>query len=133
MDPIRDLVDELIASSVVSTDRIRRGEPASGDAQGPGGFLKFVVLVPLPSTRNLRLPVERITVIARCYAATYSEARILASEVAREVNNRGPRIGLSLIYRSFAPSVGGEERDPDTGQPQVNVTLTLHAATVAVS
>jgi hypothetical protein len=133
MDPIRDLVDELIASSAVSTDRIRRGEPASGDSQGPGAYQKFVVLVPLPSTRNPRLPVERITVIARCYAATYSAARILASEVAREVNNRGPRIGLALIYRSFAPSLGGEERDPDTGQPQVNVTLTLHAATVAVS
>lgn len=133
MDPIRDLVDQLIASSAVSTDRIRRGEPASGDALGPGDYLKFVVLVPLPSARQLRVPVERITVIARCYAATYSDARALANEVARAVHNRGPRIGLALIYRSFAPSLGGEERDPDTGQPQVNVTLTLHAATVAVS
>lgn len=133
MDPIRDLVDELAASAAVSTDRIRRGEPAPDDAQGPGGYQKFVVLVPLPSARNPRAPVERITVIARCYAATYADARALANEVARAVHNRGPRIGLSLIYRSFAPALGGEERDPDTGQPQVNATLTLHAATVAVS
>lgn len=133
MDPIRDLVDELIASPIVGTERIRRGEPAPDDAQGPGAYQRYVVLVPLPSARNLRLPVERLTIIARCYAATYTDARALANEVARAVHNRGPRIGLVLIYRSFAPSVGGEERDPDTGQPQVNVTLTIHAATVAVS
>lgn len=132
MDPIRDLIDELIASPAVGTDRIRRVEPAPGDAQPAGAYQAFVVLVPLPGLRSARLPVERITVIARCYAATYSQARTLATEVAREIHNRGPRIGLCLIYRSFAPSLGGEERDPDTGQPQVNVTLTLHAATVAV-
>lgn len=132
MDPIRDLVDELIASSIVSTDLIRRGDPAPGDAQQAGAYQKFVVLVPLPSVRNPRAPVERVTVVARCYAATHSETRALANEVARAVHNRGPRTGLGLIYRSFAPSLGGEERDPNTGQPQVNVTLTLHAATVAV-
>jgi len=133
VDPIRDLVDELIASSSVSTERIRRGDPAPGDSQGPGGYLRFVVLVALPSTRMHRVPVERLTVVARCYAESYSAARILANEVATAVHNRGPRIGVSLIYRSFAPSLGGEERDPDTDQPQVNVTLTVHAATVAVS
>lgn len=132
-DPIRDLVDELVASPTVSTDRIRRADPAPGDAKGPGEYQKFVVLVALPNTRMHRVPVERLTVVARCYAASYSAAREIANEVAAAVHNRGPRRGLSLIYRSFAPSVGGDEKDPDTGQPQVNVTLTIHAATVAVS
>lgn len=133
MDPIVDLINELVADPAVSTDRIRRGDPARDDAQPAGSYRKFVVLVRLPAERRPRVPVQRMTVIARCYAATRAEATQLAGEVAAAIHNRGPRIGAALIFRSFAPSDGGEERDPDTGQPLVNLTLTLHAATVAVS
>ena len=139
MDPIIDLINELVADPGVSTDRIRRGGPATGadpDAQPPGSWRKFVILVRLPTAqdvRAMRAPVRRMTVVARCYGASYAEASTLAREVEAAVHNRGPRIGVSLIYRSFVPADGGEERDPDTGQPLVTLTLSLHAATVAAS
>jgi hypothetical protein len=134
LDPVRDLMRELVVDPTVSTTAIRRDEPAPGDAQGPGSYQKFVVLVALPSERALgRVPVQRATVAARCYAATELEARALAGEVGDAVHNRGPRSGLGLIYRSFAPSYSESQKDPDTGQPFCVATLTLHAATVAVA
>jgi hypothetical protein len=134
IDPLDELSAELVADTSVSTERIRRFEPWPDDVRGPGAYLKFVVLVRLDSSRELgRLPVQHVPVVARCYAASDYDAVQLAGQVSDAVHNRGPRGTPARIYRSFAPSDGGIQKDPDTGQPYVEVTITLHAATVAVA
>jgi hypothetical protein len=136
IDPIRTLRAELAAEPAVSaiTTRIRRGDAAPEDKQGPGSYVPFVVLVRLDSEREVRAPVGVAPIAARCYAATREGAVALWGAISDALNNRGPRIANGvLIHRSVAPSDGGDEQDPDTGQPLVTGLIRLHFATQPVA
>ena len=109
--------------------RVRGGEPAQGDALGPGKYQRFVVLVRLARTRLKRAPIQEVNYAARCYGTTHQDAAALAGEVSDAVHARGHRItpgGLS-IFGSFDDGGGGSAVDPDTGQPYEVVLISVGA------
>ena len=108
---------------------MRGGEPAAGDALGPGRYQRFVVIVRLARTRLKRAPIQEVTYAARCYGVTHQDAAALAGEVSDAVHSRGHRItpgGLS-IFGSFDDGGGGSAVDPDTGQPYEVVLISVGA------
>lgn len=113
--------------------RVRADKPAKGDAQGPASWRRFVVLTALGYTRwrKGRLPLQRVRVGVRCYAATEQDAADLYGELSDLLDNRGPRLSAAgvAIYQSL-DEVGGEvERDPDTDQPYATGVIELLAGT----
>jgi hypothetical protein len=126
-DPVRDILAELAAApavSVLAGNRIRRFEPAPGDARGPGEWVPFVVLVRLGGSRPRgRLPVQQVPIGARCYGRSDHEATALAGAVVDALDNAGPR---GAIYRTYVPEVGETLTDPDTGQPYAEVVIESH-------
>ena len=135
IDPLGKLLTEIRDNSAVAalTTRVRGGEPAPGDSAVP--FLRFIVLVRLGAARDKRAPVQEVRIAVRCYGSTYADAAALYGAVSDAIHNVGPRIGASgvLIYRSFADSGTGAERDPDTGQPHEDGVISLFAATGVVT
>lgn len=127
-DPLRDILAEIAAAPAVAAivgDRIRRWEPAPGDARGPGEYVPFVVLVRIGGSRARgRLPLQQVPTAARCYGRTDHEATQLAGAVADALDGAGPR---GSIYRTYVPEVGGTVADPDTQQPYVEVLIETHA------
>lgn len=128
VDPMRSILAELAASPAVAAiagDRIRRYEPAPGDARGPGEYQPFVVLVRIGGSRERgRVPLQQVPIAARCYGATDHEATQLAGAVADALDNVGPR---GSVYRTYVPEVGGTLSDPDTGQPYLEVLIEAYA------
>ena len=117
------------------TARVRGGEPAPGDALGPGHYQPFVVLVRLGAQREKgRVPVQEVRIAARCYGATYQQAAALHGAVSDAVHNVGPRISPSgvLVYRSYDDIGQGATTDPDTLQPYEELIVGVWAATQAV-
>ena len=116
------------------TTRIRGGEPAAGDALGPGSYVPFVVLTNLGSRREPRAAMQTVRIAARCYGASFPLAAALAGAVSDAVSNIGPRRSSSgvLIYRTYDDIGLGAEKDPDTGQPHQDLIVEVFAATVAV-
>jgi hypothetical protein len=137
IDPLRTARAEIAALPAVATitaGRIRRGDPAPGDAQGAGKYQAFVVLVRLDTSRDARLARLEVPIAARCYGRDREEAAALWGAISDGLNNRGPRIldGV-LVHRTFAPSDGGDAEDPDTKQPMVAGLIRYHVATAAVA
>ncbi len=128
IDPLRSILAEIAAAPVVAAlvgDRVRRFEPAPGDARGPGEWQPFVVLLRLDGTLELgRLPVQHVPIAARAYGRSDHEATTLAGAIADALHNVGPR---GELYRTYTPSIGPSLRDPDTGQPYVEVLIESHA------
>lgn len=117
------------------TSRVRGGEPAPGDALGPGKFQRFVVLVRLGTQREKgAAPVQQVRIAARCYGATFADAGVLEGAVSDAIHNVGPRMnaGGTLIYRSFDDVGQGARKDPDTGQPYEELVIQVWAATQVV-
>lgn len=115
--------------------RVRGGEPAKGDAQGPGAYLAFVVLVQLGAPRQPRVPVQFPRIAARCYGRSHAEAAALRWAVSGAIHNRGPRIhanGLG-IYQSLDDEGGDQQTDPDTGQPYQTLVIEAPATTQVVT
>ena len=105
-----------------------------GDARGPGEYVPFVVLVQLDAPRDIRVPIQRPTIVARCYGRTPAEAASLRWAVSNAIHHIGPRVhanGLG-IYHSTNPTGGEQEADPDTGQPMQALVINAVATTVAV-
>jgi len=123
------------AAVAALTDRIRGGEPAEGDAQAPGHYQRFVVLVRVGHTRERRAPVQELRLAARCYGSTFADAAALAGAVSDAVHAVGPRLASSGIgiYGSFEDSGLGATKDPDTGQPHEDLLLRIVAPTVKVN
>lgn len=121
------------AAVAAITTRIRGGEPAAGDALGPGSYVPFVVLTRLGVEREPRVPIQRLRILARCYAATPQAASALYGAVSDAIHDVGPRISASgvVLYRSFDDIGTGAEKDPDTGQPSESLIVSLIAATQA--
>ena len=103
------------------TTRIRGGEPAPGDALGPGEYLPFVVLVRLGAVRERRLPVQEVRILARCYGRTYQDAAALAGKVSDALHALSPRISSAGvgIYLAFDDGAEGATAYPATGQSAV--------------
>jgi hypothetical protein len=128
-------VAAIVGANPSTTARVRIGEPAPGDGQGPGSYRAFVVLVNEGGIRFKRLPVQRPRVIARCYGRSFQEAAALAVAVSNAQHYRRSRVhnnGLG-IYASWDDAGGEQDRDPNTQQPFVTVFLDLLATTQAVS
>ena len=137
VDPLGRILTEIRDDAAVAaiTTRIRGGEPAPGDALGPGSWQPFVVLARLGVLRQPRLPVQEVRIGARCYGRTYQEAAALAGAVSDAVHAAGPRISPSGvgIYTSLDDSGGGATADPDTGQPLESLVIAVTATTVLVT
>jgi hypothetical protein len=123
------------AAVAALTTRIRGGEPAPGDALGPGAYVPFVVLTQLGRTRETRVPVQEVRILAKCYAATHQAAAALAGAVSDAVHHVGPRRNSTgvLIWASFDDGGEGGTKDPDTGQPMSSVVISVTAATQLVT
>lgn len=137
IDVLGRILTEIRDDSAVAaiTTRIRGGEPAPGDAKGPGEWLPFVVLAELGRQRERSLPVQEVRILARCYAATYQSAATLAGAVSDAVHATGPRVSASGIgiYGSFDDAGQGSGLDPDTGQPHSDLTIVVYATTELVT
>jgi len=150
-DPLGKLLTEIRSDAAViaiaganptsSPARVRGFEPAprtdsyDGDAQGPGEYRAFVVLVNLGGVRWYRVPLQSPRFVARCYGRTPAEAAALAAAVSDSIHYQGPRVatnGLG-IYSSFENSGGEQDKDPDTDQPFVPILIDLLATTQAVA
>lgn len=129
-------VRDFPAVAAIVGDRVRGGEPAKGDALGPGHYQPFVVLSRLGNVRQKgRLPVQETRIGARCYGATYQLADALAGAVSDAVHDVGPRVNGQgvLIYRSYDDVDMGSTKDPDTGQPVAELVIQVWSATQAVA
>ena len=132
VDPTGRLLIEIrddAGMAALVSGRVRGGEPAVGDALGPGHYQRFVVLVRLARTRLPRAPIQEVRYAARCYGTTYQDAAALAGAVSDAVHARGHRItpaGLS-IFGSFDDGGGGGLLDPDTSQPYEVVFISVGA------
>jgi hypothetical protein len=113
---------------------VRGGEPAQGDAKGPGAYQRFVVLSRLATARERRAPAQEVRIAVRCYGATYQDAAALHGEVSDLVHAKGPRLASSGIgvYASFDDAGQGATKDPDTGQPVEEFVLRVIAPTQKV-
>jgi len=133
-DPTGRLITEIRDDPTVAAlvaGRVRGGEPAPGDALGPGHYQAFVVLARLGHTRAPHAPTQGIRYVARCYGVTYQGATALAAAVSDAVHAKGHRIsaGGVSIFGSFDDGGGGSDKDPDTGQPVEYVFIDVGALT----
>lgn len=137
IDPLGRILTEIRDDATVAaiTTRIRGGEPAPGDALGPGSYQPFVVLSRLSIQREKRLPMQEVRILAACYGATFQQAAALAGAVSDAINAAGPRISPAGvgIWASFDDGGEGATRDPDTDQPREDVIFSVTATTQVVT
>jgi hypothetical protein len=144
-DPIGKVVIELRddagvmaivgANPTDARGRVRGAEAGPDDVQGPGEYRAFVLVRGEGTARDRRVPVQRARVVAKCFGRSYAEASQLAAAVSSAMHDRGVRThnnGLG-IWKSFADTDGGQDTDPDTRQPFVDVFIDLIATTQAVA
>lgn len=141
-DPMLDAMGAIVlelradpdVAALVST-RVRGGEPAEGDAQGPGEYKAFVVVVTLDAPPHPSLPIFRGVYGVNCYGVTYQGASAVWGAVVKAmhvVRHRVKANGLG-IYISVAETGGEQDKDPDTDQPVVRGTIRLTATAQAVA
>ena len=113
------------------TTRIRGGEPAPGDALGPGHYQAFIVLARLGSLRAPHAPIQGVRLVARCYGVTAQGAAALAGAVSDAIHDRGHRVNGSgvAIFSSFDDGGLGADRDPETAQPLESFVIQVGAST----
>jgi hypothetical protein len=133
MDPLGRILVEIRDDPGVAalTTRIRGGEPAKGDALGPGSYQRFVVLTRLGTSRLKRAPLQEVRLLAKCYGTTYQDAAALAGAVSAAIHATGHRItaGGAVIFGSFDDGGEGAAKDPDTGQPHEDIIVQVNALT----
>lgn len=138
LDPMGALIVELRTDSHVAAlvgTRVRGGEPAPGDALGPGSYQAFVVLSATSRPPHRSLPISFAEYVVRCYGSTHQNADAVWGAVVKAIHDVGPRLkanGLG-IYTSAVISGGDQSRDPDTQQPLVEGVIQLIATAQAVS
>lgn len=145
IDVAPDIAAELLANAAVVsiTTRVRVEDPSpaiyaadgslldAGDVRGGGEYVAYVLIRLISNNREKGPPIQHPTYGLLCYGATRHQAIELHAAVSDALHNKGPRKGTALIYRSFDESDEGPQPDPDTGQPYVTASITVHAATVA--
>jgi hypothetical protein len=138
LDPVGAVLAELRADTDVSAlagGRIRGGEPAPGDAKGPGEYRAFLVLVTFDDPPHPRVNVQRAVYGVNCYGVTHQGSRELWGAVVKAMHVVGSRMkanGLG-IYISAIESGGESDLDPLTKQPVTRGTLRLWATAQAVA
>lgn len=132
-DPLGRILIEIRDNAGVAaiTTRIRGGEPAPGDALGPGSYQPFVVLTTLGRSRLKRAPVGEVRILAKCYGATFQGASALAGAVSEAIHATGHRISGSgvVIFDSFDDGGDGGDIDPVTHQPYESVVIAVNTLT----
>jgi hypothetical protein len=129
---LSELADDAAVAAL--TDRVRGHVPGPGDAQGPGAYVPFVVLLDLGGPPMRRVPLQRASIAVRCYGVTPQGAKALYVACSNAVHDIGPRTEGSIYIYDSADSTGGEEgADPRTKQPYVEFVIELIAATAAVA
>ncbi len=118
--------------------RVRGEEPAPGDANGPGEYLRFVVITTLATPRERRVPVQRPTYAVNVFGTSPKDAMagyVLASDAIHRAGVRMAGTGANRvgIWDSFDDSGGTPERDPQTGQPFVTFVVHLIATDQSVA
>jgi hypothetical protein len=133
VDPFGKLLTEIRDDPSVSaiTTRIRGGEPAPGDALGPGKYQPFVVLTLIGRSRLKRAPLQEVRLVAKCYGVTFQGAEELAGAVSDAIHAVGRRAsaGGVVIFGSFDDGGQGTTKDPDTGQPMSAFMVQVNALT----
>lgn len=137
LDPMGSVITELRANSALTAlvgTRIRGGEAAPGDAMGAGSYQAFVVLVGAPAP-DMRVPISRTILTARCYGSTHQNAGAVWGALVAAMHGVGPRLKSSGfgIYRSWLLDSADQLRDPDTDQPYVEGSIQLIATAQAVT
>jgi len=132
IDPLGTILTMIRDDATVAamTTKIRGGEPAKGDALGPGSYQRFVVLVRLGTTREKRLPVQEVRIAANCYGTSYQDAAMLAGAVSDAIHAKGPHLtaGGIGIWTTFDDGGEGATKDPTTEQPFETVIIQVNAA-----
>ena len=123
------------ASVAAISTRIRGGEPAPGDALGPGSYLPFVVITRLGGLREKRLPMQEVRLNVAAYGVTAQGAAALAGACSDAIHAIGPRIstGGVGIWVSFDDGDAGATRDPDTQQWREDFIVSVIAATELIT
>jgi hypothetical protein len=127
IDPTGSVIATLRTANVAS-QRVRGGEPAPGDALGPGRYQRFVVLVRLGVQRILQTAAQEVRIGYRAYGATFQDAADLAGDIGDALHLIGGRSASSgWIYQSIEETSGAATKDPDTGQPYESGVIVLIA------
>jgi hypothetical protein len=124
LDPMGALISEARAdgdvAALVST-RVRGGEPAPGDAKGPGEYQAFVVISALDVPPHPSVPITFADYAVNAYGVTHQNAWAVWAALVKAFHKVGPRVkanGLA-IYQTLVTSGGTQDTDPDTKQPVV--------------
>jgi hypothetical protein len=121
------VITTLRAAGVASS-RVRGGEPAPGDAKGPGEYQRFVVLSNLGRQRLQQAPVQEVRIGYRAYGATFQDAADLSGDISDALHLIGGRSASSgWIYESLEETGGAATKDPDTKQPYESGVIVLIA------
>lgn len=143
LDPMGDMIGEARDAGGIAAivgARVRGYEPQGatetydGDAQGPGHYKAFLVLVALSVPPQRRVPVTFAEYAFRAYGRNVREAWDLYRAIVDAFHRQGPRLrssGLG-IYSTWVTG-GAQEKDPKTDQPYVTGTIQLTATTQAVT
>lgn len=137
LDPVGALVSELRADvdlDLLTDGRVSAGEAKEGYALGPGRYQAFVVITgavgPHPSA-----PISTGTLGVRCYGSTYQNAGAVWGAVVKALHKVGPRVKVSGlgIYRTALLPDAAQSKDPDTGQPYIDGTISIIATAQALA
>lgn len=137
LDPMGALITELrgdLDLAALVSARVRGGEPAPGDALDPGHYQAFVVITGAVGP-DPRVPITRGSLGVRCYGSTHQNAAAVWGAVVKALHAVGPRVKASGlgIYRTALLPDAAQSKDPDTGQPYVEGTISIIATAQAVT
>lgn len=137
LNPMGALIAEAKADPDVAAltgTRVRGGEPAPGDARGPGEYQAFVVISALDVPPHPQLPITFAEYALNAYGTTHQNASAVWFALVKAFHKARARVkgnGLG-IYQSIVVTGGGEDRDPDTDQPVVRGTVRVIATALAL-
>lgn len=144
LEPLGAMIVELQAyleGHGYSAAVVRGGSLQGGDIPGPADSGQAAGLVRLTrngGTIDRRVPIQRLRVVATCYAAKgragAQSAAYLANTVAAWFHDRGPRVGSSRrpLFASSVVSQGTSGTDPDTGWPFEQLVIAVVAGTASL-
>lgn len=135
----------LVGHDLAGRVRVRGGEPVGtleqsggrylGDARGPNDYQSFVVITTLDEPMHPSVPIFFGTYGVAAYGSTFENARAVWGAVVKAMHRVGGRTKASgfHIYISATDAGGGQDKDPDTGQPLTRGTIRIIAIANAVA
>src|SRR4029078_5252092 len=122
--------------------RVQEAKPATeadeGDVRESGSFVRFIVISPLSTPRDRRVPIQRPTYAINVFGLSPKDAMAGYVEVSDALHRGGVRMvgsGASRagIWNSWDDSGATPEADPDTGQPFVTLVASFIATDQSVA